>query len=86
MEFQNLCGCFPYHVLQLLYGVERVILHTYHLRIVKLPLQLVDTPLQTFYLFLIFFVIVEQPCNGGGYLQSGGYDRKYHGCFLYGGD
>ena len=86
MEFQNLCGCFPYHVLQFLQGVERVVLHTYHVRIVKFPLQLVYTALQTFYFLLILFVIVEQPGNGGSYLQGGGYDRKYHGCFLNGGD
>ena len=86
MELQDFFGCFPYHVLQLLQGVERVVLHTYHVRIVKFPLQLVYTALQTFYFLLILFVIVEQPGNGGSYLQGGGYDRKYHGCFLNGGD
>ena len=59
-------------------------LQAHCVRIVKLPLQLVDTVLQGFNLLLLILVVVEQVDNLHRYLHRSRYDCEYHGGFLDG--
>ena len=67
-------------------GLAVTLLQTHDVRIVKFPLKLVDTLLQTLYILLLLIIVIKQAGDGCSKLYGGRYDSEDCRCFLYSGD